>query len=523
MCSIIGGMGWQNPPLPWAELERRLAGRPPPAGRPPGADGGDAPAWSSRRQPYRSPGERGPAGPGSGRRGSGGPGSGGRGSGGLVVPYAELHCHSNASFLDGGSHPEELAEEAARLRLEALAITDHDGMYGIVRFAEAARALGLPTVFGAELTLVPSRPAGRAGDAVPITPGDPGIARTGSPDPGGEHLVVLARGAEGYGRLCRAISEAQMAGAKGAPVGELGRLAELHGGRGGHGGHWVVLTGCRKGAVPRALVERGPAAAAVELDRLVRAFGRDSVFVEIWDHGDPLDSTRNDALVRLAYQARVEVVATNNVHYATPGRRRLATALAAVRARSSLAELDGWLPAGAGAHLRSGFEQATRLARYPGAVELAAELGRDLAFDLELVASRLPDFPVPPGHTEMTWLRELASRGATRRYGPRHAERTPGAWRQIDHELAMIEQLGFPGYFLIVWDIVEFCRRADIYCQGRGSAANSAVCYAIGITKADAVSLGLLFERFLSPERDGPPDIDLDIEAGRREEVIQYV
>jgi error-prone DNA polymerase len=441
----------------------------------------------------------------------------------VVVPYAELHCHSNASFLDGGSHPEELAEEAARLRLEALAITDHDGMYGIVRFAEAARALGLPTVFGAELTLVPGRR--RAGDPRPAggswAVGGPGpaegVGRTGSPDPGGEHLVVLARGAEGYGRLCRAISEAQMAGAKGAPVGELGRLAELH------GGQWVVLTGCRKGAVPRALVERGPAAAAVELDRLVQVFGRDNLFVELWDHGDPLDSARNDALVRLAYQARVEVVATNNVHYATPARRRLATALAAVRARSSLADLDGWLPAGAGAHLRSGFEQAARLARYPGTVELAAELGRALAFDLELVAPRLPDFPVPPGHTEMTWLRELAARGATRRYGPRHAERTPGAWRQIDHELAMIEQLGFPGYFLIVWDIVQFCERADIYCQGRGSAANSAVCYAIGITKADAVSLGLLFERFLSPERDGPPDIDLDIEAGRREEVIQYV
>jgi error-prone DNA polymerase len=430
----------------------------------------------------------------------------------VVVPYAELHCHSNASFLDGGSHPEELAEEAARLRLEALAITDHDGMYGIVRFAEAARALGLPTVFGAELTLVPGRPQ-RATDRRPAD----GVGRTGSPDPGGEHLVVLARGAEGYGRLCRAISEAQMAGAKGAPVGDLGRLAGLH------GGQWVVLTGCRKGAVPRALQERGPAAAAVELDRLVQAFGRDSVYVELWDHGDPLDSARNDALVRLAYQARVEVVATNNVHYATPARRRLATALAAVRARSSLADLDGWLPAGAGAHLRSGFEQAACLARYPGTVELAAELGRALAFDLELVAPRLPDFPVPPGHTEMTWLRELATRGATRRYGPRHAERTPGAWRQIDHELAMIEQLGFPGYFLIVWDIVQFCERADIYCQGRGSAANSAVCYAIGITKADAVSLGLLFERFLSPERDGPPDIDLDIEAGRREEVIQYV
>jgi error-prone DNA polymerase len=395
-------------------------------------------------------------------------------------------------------------------------------MYGIVRFAEAARALGLPTIFGAELTLVPGGPQAPR----PRRPGGPGpgpgrqhrgVQRTGTPDPGGEHLVVLARGPEGYARLCRAISEAQMAGAKGAPRGELGRLAGLH------GGHWAVLTGCRKGAVASALAERGPTAAEVELDRLVQAFGRDNVYVEIWDHGDPLDSVRNDALVRLADRVRVEVVATNNVHYATPGRRRLATALAAVRARSSLADLDGWLPAGAGAHLRSGLEQATRLARYPGTVELAAELGRSLAFDLELVAPRLPDFPVPPGHTEMTWLRELASRGAARRYGPRHAERTPGAWRQIDHELDMIEQLGFPGYFLIVWDIVEFCRRADIYCQGRGSAANSAVCYAIGITKADAVSLGLLFERFLSPERDGPPDIDLDIEAGRREEVIQYV
>src|SRR5207249_8147151 len=131
--------------------------------------------------------------------------------------------------------------------------------------------------------------------------------------------------------------------------------------------------------------------------------------------------------------------------------------------------------------------------------------------------------PVPPGHTEMTWLGELTARGAATRYGSRHDERTPGAYAQIDHELDMIEQLGFPGYFLIVWDIVEFCRRNDIYCQGRGSAANSAVCYALGITKADAVSLGLLFERFLSPERDGPPDIDLDIEHQRREEAIQYV
>ncbi|HTN78862.1 MAG TPA: error-prone DNA polymerase, partial [Acidimicrobiales bacterium] len=200
-----------------------------------------------------------------------------------------------------------------------------------------------------------------------------------------------------------------------------------------------------------------------------------------------------------------------------------ATALAAVRARRSLDEIDPWLPGGAGAHLRSGAEQARRFARYPGVVEAAAELGRACAFDLALVAPNLPPFPCPPRHDEMSWLRALTWRGAERRYGPRDTERVAGAYAQLEHELELIEKLGFPGYFLIVWDLVEFCRRADIYCQGRGSAANSAVCYALGITNADAVSLGLLFERFLSPERDGPPDIDIDIESDRREEVIQYV
>src|SRR5207248_4056771 len=197
--------------------------------------------------------------------------------------------------------------------------------------------------------------------------------------------------------------------------------------------------------------------------------------------------------------------------------------LAAVRARRSLDALEGWLPGAGTAFLRSGAEQARRLARYPGAVERAAEIGRACAFDLALIAPNLPDYPVPDGHTEMTWLRELTERGAAGRYGPRGAERVPGAYRQIDHELDLIEQLGFPGYFLIVWDIVEFCRRSNIYCQGRGSAANSAVCFALGITNADAVALKLLFERFLSPERDGPPDIDVDIESDRREEAIQYV
>jgi error-prone DNA polymerase len=238
-------------------------------------------------------------------------------------------------------------------------------------------------------------------------------------------------------------------------------------------------------------------------------------------------------MAELAARFDLACVATNNVHYAAPAQRRLATAVAAVRARRSLDDLDPWLPASAGAHLRSGAEQARRFARYPGVVEQAAAIGRAAAFDLALVAPKLPPFPCPSGPdgqplSEMAYLRQLAEAGARHRYG----ERPQGgedlslrarAWRTIDHELAVIEGLGFAGYFLVVWDIVAFCGRADIYCQGRGSAANSAVCYALGITKADAVSLGLLFERFLSPERDGPPDIDLDIESDRREEVIQYV
>ncbi len=428
-----------------------------------------------------------------------------------MAPYAELHCHSNFSFLDGASHPEELAGEAARLGLEAIALTDHDGLYGVVRFAEAARAAGVASVFGAELTLSPA--------GVPST-GAPSNAlqRTGTPDPSGTHLVVLARDPEGYARLSRTIAEAHLAGGvKGRPTCTLDDLAQRH------NDHWLVLTGCRKGAVPGALTSAGPAAAARELDRLVHAFGRGNVAMELWDHGDPLDTARNDALAELAIHHGVDLVATNNVHYATAARRPLATALAAVRARRPLAELEGWLPAAATAQLRSGAEQERRFARWPGAVARAAALGRTCAFDLRLVAPGLPDFPVPPGYDEQGWLVELAHRGATARYGPRFAERVPNAWAQIDHELAVIGALGFAGYFLIVWDIVEFARRNDIYCQGRGSAANSAVCYALGVTRADAVSLGLLFERFLSTERDGPPDIDIDIESGRREEVIAYV
>ncbi|MFE4464180.1 error-prone DNA polymerase [Oerskovia sp. NPDC056781] len=423
--------------------------------------------------------------------------------------YAELHAHSAFSFLDGASHPEELAAEAAHLGLSALAVTDHDGLYGVVRFATAARAVSLPTVFGAELHL----PVTPAPGAAPVLD-----APTGVPDPRASHLLVLARGPDGYRNLSSAIATAHLAtGTKGAADYRLERLGEQS------GGQWLVLTGCRKGAVRSALLTEGPRAARRELDRLVQVFGADNVAVEITDAGDPRDSDLCDALAELAAGAHLPLVATGNVHYARPRDAALAGALAAVRARSSLDDMDGWLPGAPTAHLRSAAEMLDRHRRHPQAVATAAELGAECQFDLRLVAPELPPYPVPAGHDERSWLRVLVERGGADRYGPRGAEREPGAWRQIDHELAIIEQLGFPGYFLIVYDLVEFCRARGILAQGRGSAANSAVCYALGITAVDAVKHGLLFERFLAPERDGPPDIDVDIESVRREEVIQYV
>ncbi|MCM3662063.1 error-prone DNA polymerase [Georgenia satyanarayanai] len=413
--------------------------------------------------------------------------------------YAELHAHSAFSFLDGANQPEELAVEAHRLGLSALAVTDHDGLYGVVRFAEAARRIGLPAVIGAELTLGSAERA------------------TGQMDPPGTHLLALARGPQGYRSLSRAIAEAHLAtGEKGRSDYRLPALAEAA------DGQWLVLTGCRKGAVRRALETGGPGAARTALDELTSLFGRDNVAVEITDTGDPLDSARNDALAELAAAARLPLVATGAVHCARPADQPLADVLAAIRARATLEEIDGWRPATA-AHLRSPAEMVAIHARHPQAVTTAADLGTECAFDLALVAPNLPPHPVPAGHTEATWLRELTYRGAAERYGPRGAERIPGAYAMIEHELQVIIDLDFPGYFLIVHEIVDFCRAQGILCQGRGSAANSAVCFALGITAVDAVQHRLLFERFLSPGRSGPPDIDLDIESGRREEVIQFV
>jgi error-prone DNA polymerase len=475
-------MGWNNPPIPWSELERRLSDRRRPASRPTKtADAAEIP--SSRKREAFTPVPIVP-------------------DDGPFVPYAELHAHSNFSFLDGASDPEKLLEEATRLRLHALALTDHDGLYGIVRLAEAAEAYpGIKTVFGAELSLGLRAP------------------QNGIADPEGSHLVVLARKEEGYHRLAGAITDAQLApGAeKGKPVYDIDRLAEQA------DGHWMVLTGCRKGRVRQALAGQddrcGVETAGRELDRLTELFGHENVIVELFDAGNPLDTTHNDVLAELAADRGLAVVATNNVHYATPDDRPLATAVAAVRARRPLDEADGWLPASGAAHLRSGAEMAARFARYPGVVERTVQLADELAFELRSARPKLPKQDVPDGYTPMSYLRELVKQGVAKRY-PNADERV---WKRMEQELTVIEAKDFPGYFLIVHDMVQYAKSKGILCQGRGSAANSAVCFALGITAVDSIFYNLPFERFLSALREDEPDIDVDFDSDRREEVIQYM
>ncbi len=479
-------MGWHNPPIPWNEFERRLSWGTQSAEEP----GRDELTPEGARV-LKLPERQQPEGASSISDGSlsavGGP------------AWAELHCHSSYSFLDGASDPDALVAEAVRLGIEVLGITDHDGMYGVARLAEAARDFELKTVFGAELSLGLSE------------------RQNGVPDPAGSHLLVLARDVEGYGRLAGAITAAQMRGGKGRPAYNLAELAQAH------GGHWVVLTGCRKGVVPAALARGGPDAADRELHRLVELFGRGNVYVELIDHDQPLDDARNDALFQLANHVGVGVVASNNVHYAAPADAPLAQVLAAVRSRRSLDEMTGWLPANGTAHIRSGREMAARLGRFPGVREVTVELARSCAFDFKVIAPRLPPRKLGEGHTDASWLRLKVEEGFQKRYVERGVADIEKVRKQLDKELTVIEDLEFPGYFLIVYEITQFCTEKGILCQGRGSAANSAVCYALGITAVEPISNNLLFERFLTDARVGPPDIDVDIENSRREEVIQHV
>ena len=416
--------------------------------------------------------------------------------------YVELHCHSAFSLLDGASPPEALVARAAALGQPALALTDHDDLGGVVRFAQAADAAGIDGIVGVELTVVPDDTvpgATRALDA----PGD--VA----------HVVLLAATREGYGNIATLVTRARMdAAERGRPSVTLARLLA-------HGRGTVALTGCPRGLVPRLLArddDAGPRAALALVGALADAC--DAVAVEAWDHRLPEERALVRRLLPLARRAGVPWVVANDVRYATREGRITHDVLCALRHGRPLDAMGTRLRPNGEWYLKPTALHARRWRHAPDGVLATRAVAERCAFRLRDLRPALPVFPLPAGVDADDYLAQLVATGADERWG---AHRTPQQAAQLAHELAVIRRLGMAGYFLIVWDIVRFARREGILCQGRGSAANSAVCFCLGITAVDPVRMGLLFERFLSEERREPPDIDIDFAHRERERVLQYV
>lgn len=457
-----------------------------------------------------------------------------------MTRYAELHCHTNYSFLDGASWAGDLVERAAELGYDALAVTDHDGFRGAVQAHAHATATGMPVVYGTEVGM-PRGDDSRdrsveetsveevmdpSPDAVPLT-GEGDTSRRGRrrtmhgtkpvvrrPR---DHLVLLAPDPSGYAAISRFVTRGQFRGRKDEPSYSYRDLEEA-----ARDGNLVALSGCWQGAVPRAAAAGDLGAALGAAARLRAIFG-DRFRLELTHHGLPTDDARNDLIADVGMRLGIPTVATNNVHYAHPHDADLSEVLAAIGGRRTLDTHDGFRPPTDLRHLRTPDEMAARFSEYRGATERAAELGGALAFDLDLLKPELPDFPMPGSFTtEDEFLAHLVYEGAREVYPGSDDGLDPRARGRIEHELTVIAELGFAGFFLVAWDIVSFGRARDIYCQIRGSGADSAVCRCIGLTRVDPIRLGLPFERFLSHERGRPPDIDIDFEAERREEVIQY-
>jgi error-prone DNA polymerase len=400
--------------------------------------------------------------------------------------FVELHAQSAFTFLDGAEQPETLANEAARLGMPAVALVDRDGVYGAARFHRAAEHAGVRALIGSELTLAD-----------------------------GARLPVLVEDGDGYRNLCRLITRLKLGAPKGAGRVTLEDLEPYAGGL-------VCLTGGRHGPLAGDVARGDREGARRTLDRLAGIFGRDNCFVEVQrqlTRAQERDLTR---LVMLAGAARLPLVASNQPLYARPGGRAVTDVFTCIREKTDLDHAGRRLTENGERDLKGGLEMAQRFRDLPEALANTGELAMRLAFTLKHLGYRFPEFPLPPATGALEHLRELAHAGARRRYGD--GPLAARARRQIAHELEIIGRLDLAGYFLIVWDIVEFCRANDILVQGRGSAANSAVCYALGITAVDPVDMDLLFERFLSEARGEWPDIDLDLPSGeRREAAIQYV
>ncbi len=436
----------------------------------------------------------------------------------MAARYAELHCASAFSFLEGASEPEDLVERAAELDLGAVALVDRNGLSGAPRFWKAATAAGIKPLVGAEVVLDDdphpnsklriqnSKFGGGRKGPLGLVPDPP---PPGTPLP---RLTLLAADRRGYRNLCRLLTAAARGRPKGEARASWDEIAE-------HAGGLHCLTGGAEGVVAQRLVHRGPEAARRELEHLHHVF-EDRLHVEIQRHHLREEEHRNRALVELARRLRLPLVATGGVRYARPEDKELADVLTSIREGVTVDTAGRLLDAERERHLRTPREMAALFADLPRAAAGAGELAEDLQFTLSDLGYRFPDYPLPPGETPASYLRQVTWNGARARFRPLTAR----AQAQLARELDLIEKLDLAGYFLIVWDIVRFCQREGILAQGRGSAANSAVCYALSITAVDPVKMELLFERFLSEERGEWPDIDLDLPSGdQREKVIQYV
>ncbi|HXI32418.1 MAG TPA: error-prone DNA polymerase [Vicinamibacterales bacterium] len=424
--------------------------------------------------------------------------------------YVELHTASAFSFLQGASLPEALVDRAAELGYPALALLDRDGVSGLPRFHKAATAAGLRAIVGAELTIEAGgtdRPVGTVGKDLARAKREPS-----PPGPRAHQshpsflLPVLCENAQGYQNLCRLITRMKMRAPKGE--GAL-RLEEFDGATSG----LVALAG-------RAALDGRRYGVGGLVDRLVGLFGRGSVYVELQRHLRRDEERDNAALASLAAAFRVPTIATNGVRFATAAARPLFDVLTCIHHHTDLASAGRRLAPNAERYLKPPADMVALFRDHPDAVARTAELADRLRYTMADLGYRFPDYPVPAGETQTSFLRNIVDVGARERYRPYHDK----ARAQIARELDLIAKLELAGYFLIVWDIVNFCRQHDILVQGRGSAANSAVCYSLGITAVDPVGMDLLFERFLSEERGEWPDIDLDLPSGdRREQVIQHV
>ena len=422
--------------------------------------------------------------------------------------YVELHASSAFSFLDGASQPEDIIRAAFDKEMPAIALLDRNGFYGSARFNTTAKVNGVRAHVGAEISV--------SDLGVRLMPSK-ALPHQHKPEP--VRLPLLCETQAGYQNLCQLITRFKMrehVKTEGAAI--LDDFRE-------YGSGLICLTGGDEGPLAAALAEGGEAEGRKTVENLVRVFGRENVFVELQRHGQRAEESRNQAAIRIAKSLRLPVIATNGVRYATQQEREVLDVFTAIKHHISLDEAGRLLQRNSQRHVRSARTMRRLFADIPEAIDSTLLVSQRLGFQLDNLGYEFPRYETPTGEPMDNFLRKRVEEGIVSRYAPKRDDALfERAKKQANRELALIEKLGFAGYFLIVWDIVRFCKANDILIQGRGSAANSVVCYALEITAIDPVGMDLLFERFLNENRNEWPDVDLDLPSGeKREQAIQYV